>query len=209
MAEASSKPRSNPSDAQDPEKLERLKKDLEAYREVMLPINKVIEWEQTYYPVILVAAITLIFSIIWYLEPSVLTTVCLLGLLICALDLALPAISEKFLRPVEWTVVQERQFEAICQRILNAKTHITNAKEYLIQLKRNKPKPFLLMMMAAFAVLAWFGSLIDNLLLTYLIVVWFVLVPGLRKHGILQKVTAFIKEKVSALRKTQEKAKTN
>jgi len=42
--------------------LERMKKDLEAYREVMLPINKVIEWEQTYYPVILVAAITLIFS---------------------------------------------------------------------------------------------------------------------------------------------------
>jgi len=47
---------------QDPAQLEKLKKDLEAYREVMLPINKVIEWEQTYYPVILVAAITVIFS---------------------------------------------------------------------------------------------------------------------------------------------------
>jgi len=42
--------------------LERLKKDLEGYREVMLPINKVIEWEKNYYPVALVAAITLIFS---------------------------------------------------------------------------------------------------------------------------------------------------
>jgi len=39
------------------------------------------------------------------------------------------------------TVVQERQFEAICQRILNAKTHIADGKEYLIQMKRNKPKP--------------------------------------------------------------------
>jgi len=37
--------------------------------------------------------------------------------------------------------VQERQFEAICQRILNAKTHIADGKEYLIQMKRNKPKP--------------------------------------------------------------------
>jgi len=42
--------------------LERLKKDLEGFREVMLPINKVVEWEQSYYPVVLVAAITLIFS---------------------------------------------------------------------------------------------------------------------------------------------------
>lgn len=196
-------------DSQESGQLERMKKDLEAYREVMLPINKVIEWEQTYYPVILVAAITLIFSIIWYIEPSVLTSVCLLGMLVCAVDLALPTISDKFLRSAEWTVVQERQFEAICQRILNAKTHIADGKEYLIQMKRNKPKPFLLMLMGAFAVLAWFGSLIDNLLLTYLIVVWCVLVPGLRKHGILQKATSFIKEKIAALRKTEEKAKTN
>jgi len=44
------------------EELARLKKDLEGYREVILPINKVIEWEQNYYPAVLVAAITLIFS---------------------------------------------------------------------------------------------------------------------------------------------------
>lgn len=44
----------------------------------------------------------------------------------------------------------------------------------------------------------------------YKTVVWCVLVPGLRKHGILQKVTSVIKEKLAALRsKTQEKAKTN
>jgi len=43
----------------------------------------------------------------------------------------------------------------------------------------------------------------------YATVVWCVLVPGLRKHGILQKATSFIKEKIAALRKTEEKAKTN
>lgn len=47
---------------QDSDELIRLKKDLEGYREVILPINKVIEWEQNYYPAVLVAAITLIFS---------------------------------------------------------------------------------------------------------------------------------------------------
>ena len=38
------------------------------------------------------------------------------------------------------TVVQERQFEAICQRLLNAKNHCANTKQSLIELKRNKPK---------------------------------------------------------------------
>jgi len=47
---------------QDDADLAKLKKDLEGYREVMLPINKVIEWEQNYYPVVLVAVITLVFS---------------------------------------------------------------------------------------------------------------------------------------------------
>jgi len=40
-------------------------------------------------------------------------------------------------------------------------------------------------------------------------VVGCVLVPGLRKHGILQKVTSVMADKIAALRKTQEKAKAN
>jgi len=45
-------------------------------------------------------------------------------------------------------------------------------------------------MMGIFACTAWLGSLMDNLLLTYLMVVFIALVPGLRKHGILQKLTS-------------------
>ena len=36
-----------------------------------------------------------------------------------------------------------------------------------------------------------------------------VLIPGLRKHGILQKVTSLVAEKIEALHKRQEKAKAN
>jgi len=36
--------------------------------------------------------------------------------------------------------VEERQFEAFCQRLLNAKTHFVDAKGYLVEMKRNKPK---------------------------------------------------------------------
>ena len=67
------------------------------------------------------------------------------------------------------TVVQERQFETICKRLLNARTHFSNAVQSLMSLKNEKPKAYLVVMMGVFAILAWIGSLIDNLLLTYLL----------------------------------------
>jgi len=48
-----------------------------------------------------------------------------------------------------------------------------------------------------------------KLVCVHVSVVGCVLVPGLRKHGILQKVTSVIADKIAALRKTQEKAKAN
>lgn len=42
--------------------LQNLKKDLEGYREIILPFNKVLEWEKPHYPAILVGSITFIFS---------------------------------------------------------------------------------------------------------------------------------------------------
>ena len=36
--------------------------------------------------------------------------------------------------------MEERQFEAICTRLLNAKNHISKAKDWLMNLKSDKPK---------------------------------------------------------------------
>ncbi|KAK2156777.1 hypothetical protein LSH36_205g03053 [Paralvinella palmiformis] len=192
--------------------LQNLKKDLEGYREIILPFNKVLEWEKPHYPAILVGSITFIFSIVWYLEPSVLTSFSLLGVILCLVDFVVPTLSSYLFSSAEWTIVQERQFESICIRLLNARRHIINVKNALAILKRDKPRVYLLVMMGAFALMAWIGSLIDNLLLTYLLMVFLVLVPGLRKHGILQKLTSNIKEVVMRMIKGKEKAnktKTN
>jgi hypothetical protein len=193
--------------------LARLKRDLEGYREVLLPLNKVLEWDESHYPAILVGSITFIFAIIWYLEPSVLTCFSLVGLLLCLIDFVVPTVSSYFFSTSEWTVIQERQFETICRRLLNARTHFSNALQSLMVLKNDKPKAYLVIMMGVFAVLAWIGSLIDNLLLTYLLVVFVVLVPGLRKHGILQKVTnnvaIVIKRLLTGKKEGLEKAKSN
>jgi len=173
-------------------------------------MNKVLEWEENHYPAVIVGVVTFIFSIIWYLEPSVLTTFSLLGVLLCMLDFIVPTLSSYMFSSSEWTVVQERQFETICGRILNAKQHIKNLFSALSKMKNNNAKMYLVMMMGAFSVMAWVGSLIDNLLLTYLLVVFLFLVPGLRKHGILQKFTSGAMEFATRMiRGKEEKKKTN
>jgi hypothetical protein len=171
------------------EELSKLKRDLEGYRELLLPLNKVLEWEKNYYPAVLVGIVTFIFALIWYWEPSVLTSICLIGIIVSIFDFAVPTVNSYLFSSVEWTAVEERQFESICIRLLNAREHITDVKDWLMTLKADKPKIYLVVMLGIFAVMAWFGSIIDNLLLTYLIVVGASLIPGLRKHGIIQQVT--------------------
>lgn len=99
---------------------------------------------------LIVDAITFIFSIVWYIEPSVLTLFSLLGVILCAVDFAVPTISSYLFSGAEWTVVQERSFENICSRLLNARTHINNVRIALINLKNENPKAYLLVMMGAF-----------------------------------------------------------
>ncbi|KAK2180510.1 hypothetical protein NP493_440g04038 [Ridgeia piscesae] len=185
--------------------LRAVKRDLEQYREILLPLNKVLEWEKPQYPAILIGIITFVFAIIWYLEPSVLTTFSLIGIVVSMVDFVVPLVSSYILGSKEWTVVEERQFENICNRLLNAYNHILNLRVTLTNMKKEKPKVYAMVLMAGFAVLAWFGSLIDNLLLTYIMVVFAVLVPGLRKHGILQKFTKMAKDVIMRLIKKPQK----
>jgi len=117
-----------------------LKADLEGYRQLLIPINKVLEWDESHYPAILVGIITLKFALIWAMEPSVLTCFSLIGLSLCLIDFVVPAITTYFFATAEWSEVHEESFEAICQRVLNFKAHLSNAKNTLLDLKADKPK---------------------------------------------------------------------
>ncbi|KAK3089184.1 hypothetical protein FSP39_001570, partial [Pinctada imbricata] len=165
--------------------LTQLKRDLEGWREVLLPLNGLINWEKPYYPAIIVGLNTFLFALIWYFEPSVLTTFSLLGLAVSLIDFLVPIIGPNI--SAQWTVTQERHYEDICVRLLNAKIHFTNAKDTVVYLKTEKPKMYFLIVMGTLIALAWIGSRMDNLCMTYFLVNLILLVPGIRRHGIFQK----------------------
>jgi hypothetical protein len=192
--------------AGDEAELDKLKKCLQPHRELILPVNKFLEWDQKFYPGIIVGVITLEFLILWYVEPSVLTTLCVIGIVVTAVDFALPAITGHLSGASEWGPVKEGQFNEICKRILHAKQHFDCAKNHLISTKQDKPKLHYLGMIGAFATVAWLGSCFNNLFLAYLIVVGLALCPGVRKTGVLDKFTKMASEKFAALKHGKAKA---
>ncbi|XP_062567211.1 ADP-ribosylation factor-like protein 6-interacting protein 1 [Saccostrea cucullata] len=170
-------------------RLQQMKRDMESWREVLLPLNGLLHWEKPFYPAIIVGINTFIFALIWYFEPSVLTTFALLGLAISLIDFLVPIIGPNVVT-AKWTGKQEAQYTDICCRILNAKTHFHNARTTMSSLKSEKPKIYFLIVMGTLVALAWLGSRMDNLCMTYFLVNLVLLIPGIRQHAVLQKYLA-------------------
>ncbi|XP_041364470.1 ADP-ribosylation factor-like protein 6-interacting protein 1 [Gigantopelta aegis] len=189
------------------DRLANIKKDMEGWREVLIPLNKLLNWEKPYYPAIIVGFTTFVFMLIWYFEPSVLTTFSLIGLFMCIIDFIVPMVGPMLYSNTQWTVVQEQEFEQICIRLWNAKVHFNNFKETMSQLKTEKPKVYFIVVMGMLILFAWIGSLFDNMLLTYLIVNVALLQSGLRRHAVVRKYIQ--KGKAILDRTVLNKSKTN
>ncbi|KAH3873786.1 hypothetical protein DPMN_037026 [Dreissena polymorpha] len=120
--------------------LSQIKHDLEGWREVLLPLNKLLNWEKSVYPGIIVGSTTFIFMLIWYFQPSVLTTFSLIGLTLSLVDFLVPLVGPTVLGRSKWTGVQEKQYEQICIRILNFRYHVCEFTNSAITLKNERPK---------------------------------------------------------------------
>jgi len=167
--------------------LTQIQLDLEGWREVLLPLNKLLNWDKPFYPAIIVGMTSFIFLVIWYFEPSVLTTFSLVGLSLSLIDFLVPIVGPTVLGRSKWTGVQEEQFKQICIRILNFRYHFADFVDTMVGLKNEKPKVYFVLVMGFLGAFAWIGSMMDNMLLTYLILNLSLLMPGMRRHSVIQK----------------------
>ncbi|XP_055878032.1 ADP-ribosylation factor-like protein 6-interacting protein 1 isoform X2 [Biomphalaria glabrata] len=124
-----------------------IKQDLHGWREVLLPLESLLLWEQPYYPAILVGTTTFLFS----------------------------------------TEREEIRFSSICEKIAAFQQDVIDTYHGLSAMRQHNAKMFFFIVMGILTSTAWIGNLIDNLFLTYLMVNFFLLTPGLRHHKITQK----------------------
>lgn len=118
--------------------LNKLKHDLEDWREAILHASRILTWEKAFYPAIIFAAVTVQYLFIWYTDLSELTLFSLTLLLIALLDYLYPVVGKFVFKPEKWTGVQEKEFEGICVNIYNTKQCFYRIAISMIEAKEKK-----------------------------------------------------------------------
>ncbi|RWS15740.1 ADP-ribosylation factor-like protein 6-interacting protein 1 [Dinothrombium tinctorium] len=166
---------------------ERVKRNLVAWKQPLVLLHKLFIWEQQFYPVLLSAFVSLVFSIIWLCDASILTTFSVLGIVLFLCDYFVPLVCNNFLNASNWDAKHEKVYSDICTELALGWVTLVSTWHSWQKLKDAKPKAYFLSLLTVLMVLAWIGNLINNLFLTYLLALFVALLPGLKHHGILQK----------------------
>ncbi|KAM4765648.1 ADP-ribosylation factor-like protein 6-interacting protein 1 isoform 1-T1 [Cyanocitta cristata] len=182
-----------------------LEEQLQGWGEVILMTDKVLRWERAWFPLALMSVVSFSFLMIYYLDPSVLSGVSCFVMFLCLADYLVPALAPRIFGSNKWTTEQQQRFHEICSNLVKSRRRIVGWWKRLFTLKEEKPKMYFMTMLFTLAVVAWIGQQVHNLFLTYLIVSFLLLFPGLNQHGIITKYIGMAKREINKLLKHKEK----
>uniref|UniRef100_T1IXY2 RETREG1-3/ARL6IP-like N-terminal reticulon-homology domain-containing protein n=1 Tax=Strigamia maritima TaxID=126957 RepID=T1IXY2_STRMM len=168
-------------------RVNNLKYSFETWREILIQVYGLLIWKRSFYPMVLWAIVSLFFGIVCYAKLSTLTTLAILAIFAIISDYMVPKMQAHFFNPNLWTGVKEKKYEEVCNGIACAQENLSAGLSYLNHLKRSRPFVYFFTVLLCLFALAWIGSLMDNLLLTYVIVCSAMMIPGLVHRGYLRK----------------------
>lgn len=116
----------------------RLKHNLEKWREIILLLNSFLKWEQKYFAGVVAAVITFVFMLIWYLDLSFVTCIGLTGLIVTLFDYFYPKLSKMFFKSENWRGLQEKKFEEVTEEIFQCKNRFRAIYHFVFDAKSDK-----------------------------------------------------------------------
>ncbi|XP_067912305.1 ADP-ribosylation factor-like protein 6-interacting protein 1 [Heterodontus francisci] len=183
----------------------QLEEHLEGWGEVMLAADCVLRWEKSWFPAIMMLIVSVVFLLIYWLDPSVLTGVSCAIMIICLADYLVPTIASRMFGSNKWTTEQQQRFHEICSNLVKTQRRIVGWWRRIFALKEEKPKMYFMTVVSFLSVVAWIGQQVHNLFLTYLIVSFILLLPGLNRHRLITKYVGMAKREINKLLKQKEK----
>ncbi|TNM97091.1 ADP-ribosylation factor-like protein 6-interacting protein 1 isoform X1 [Takifugu flavidus] len=183
----------------------QLEEQLQGWGEVILAGDRVVRWEKPWFPGALMGGTSVLFLLIYYLDPSVLTGLSCSIMLICLADYLVPTLAPRVFGSNKWTTEQQQRFHDICGNLVKTKRRVVGWWNRLCAVKEEKPKMYFASVISSLLVVAWIGQQVHNLLLTYLIVSFLLLLPGMNQYGIISKYTSMAKREINKLLKQKEK----
>uniref|UniRef100_A0AAY5EWP2 RETREG1-3/ARL6IP-like N-terminal reticulon-homology domain-containing protein n=1 Tax=Electrophorus electricus TaxID=8005 RepID=A0AAY5EWP2_ELEEL len=183
----------------------QLEEQLQGWGEVILAGDQFLRWEKPWFPGALMGITTVVFLLVYYLDPSVLTGLSCTVMILCLADYLVPTLAPRIFGSNKWCVQQQQRFHQICGSLVKTQRRVIGWWRRLFALKEEKPKMYVLSVISSLVVVAWIGQQVHNLFLTYLIVSFLLLLPGLSQHGIINKYCGMAKREINKLLKQKEK----
>ncbi|XP_068605542.1 ADP-ribosylation factor-like protein 6-interacting protein 1 [Brachionichthys hirsutus] len=183
----------------------QLEEQLQGWGEVVLAGDRVLRWEKPWFPGVLVGATTVLFLLVYYLDPSVLTGLSCTVMLLCLADYLVPTLAPRVFGSNKWTTEQQQRFHDICGNLVRSRRRVGGWWQRIGALKEEKPKMYFASVVSGLLAAAWIGQQVHNLFLTYLMVSLLLLLPGLNQHGVISKYSSMAKREINKLLKQKEK----
>nr|XP_020443589.1 ADP-ribosylation factor-like protein 6-interacting protein 1 [Monopterus albus] len=183
----------------------QLEEYLQGWGEVILVGDRVLRWEKLWFPGALIGATTVLFLLIYYLDPSVLTGLSCTVMLVCLAHYLVPTLAPRVFGSNKWTTEQQQHFHEICGNLVKTQHRAVGWWKRFGTLKEERPKMYLASAIGSLLMVAWIGQQVHNLFLTYLIVSFLLLLPGLNQHGVITKYAGMAKREINKLIKHKEK----
>lgn len=167
--------------------IKHLKSSLHGWREICVLTNRVLRWEQPFHPAIVFGVSTIVFTFIWYMDPSFITGISMFLVAVCVLDYIVPFVSPMVFPEANWNATKEKEFNQACSNIELAKSTVFETVTSLKRLKKTNPWLYVAVVTVGLSTLAWLGKQMHNLLLLYFIVLFITAIPGLVHHGLAKR----------------------
>jgi len=188
-------------------RLSKVKTNLESWREVVIRADSVLGWECDWYPAVTAGLLSASFLFIWYWDPTLLTFIAFLGLMLTLVDYAGPKIINQVFGSDSWNGAKDKKYDQVCGEIVSAIEGVESAFAFCREARSKKPIVHFVATCGSLVVLAWLGNRINNFFLAYVLTMGLVMLPGLIRRGILEKHFAQVGLKFNELLKGKESLK--
>ncbi|KAK0140442.1 ADP-ribosylation factor-like protein 6-interacting protein 1 [Merluccius polli] len=160
-----------------------LEEQLQGWGEVILAGDLVVRWEKPWFPGALIGVTTVLFMLVYYLDPSVLTGLSCTVMLLCLADYLVPTLAPRIFGSNKWTTEQQQRFHEICGNLVKTQRRMLGWWRRLFTLKEEKPKAYFALVISSLLAMAFIGQ----------------------QHGVITKYTAMAKREINKLLKQKEK----
>jgi len=181
------------------EPVNRVKRAVEDWRELVLIGDSVLGWDKEWFPAVTAGSLTVMFLSVWYTEPSLLTLISLLGLLLTLTDYLGPRVMDKVFPEDSWSSDKEARLEDVARSLVRLSNLLQGLGSSLVGLRTSNPLSHFALTSGVLLVTAYIGSIFSGLFIVYINLLGLLMLPGLHRRGLLQKYCSTLTDKLSDL----------